>query len=170
MIRKSVLHSASRFSLFNAIIWIFVLTPVLILAQKNDHHNVTVNVQTVTILQINVGSVRLNITGAGLIAGQDQMIMTDQSTTIMWGTNSSLKKITVRTDLAAPRYTMKILAVSPSAGSAASEATLSTVDKDLILDIGRSAGSSIVRYTGIAQASDGAGSDIHTMTFTIQSQ
>jgi len=112
----------------------------------------------------------MTITGSQLIAGQDQITITDQSTTILWGTNSSLKKITVNTRLAAPLFVTKVLAVNPTTGTAASESILSTVDRDLILNIGRSSGSSTVRYTGIALASQGTGKDIHSLTFTIQSQ
>jgi len=152
------------------LILFFLLIPSLTLCQKTDHHTVTVVVQPITLLQINVGAVNLNITGAQLIAGQDQMTATDQSTTIFWGTNSSLKKITVNTNLAVQIFVMKILAVNPTIGTAASEVTLTTVDRDLILNIGRSSGSSNLRYTAVALASQGVGKDTHSITFTIQSQ
>ena len=149
---------------------VLVFLPVIIFSQKTDHHNVTVHVQPIALLQINVGAVNLNITGAQFIVGQDQMTVTDQSTTILWGTNSSLKKITVSTNLSAPIFVLKILAVNPTIGMAASEVTLSTVGTDLILNIGRSSGSSSLRYTGVVLASNGAGKDTHSITFTIQSQ
>jgi hypothetical protein len=147
-----------------------VLLPSLSLSQTTDHHTVTVVVQPIALLQINVGAVNLNITDVQWITGQDQMIATDQSTTILWGTNNSLGKITVSTNLVVQIFVMKILAVNPTIGTAASEVTLSTVSNDLILNIGRSSGSSNLRYTGIALASQGTGKDTHSITFTIQSQ
>jgi hypothetical protein len=135
-----------------------------------SNHLVTVVVQPVTIIQVSVGTINLNISGANAIAGQDQMSITDQSCTLLWGTNSSLKKITIKTDLVAPLYTVKVVALSPTAGLAASELTLSTTGQDLLTNIGRTSGSSNLRYTGIAYASQGIGTDSHVLTFTIQSQ
>lgn len=157
-------------SLFVLIMLFFLLLPGTAFGQATAHHTVTVVVQTITLLQINVGTIALNITGVGVIAGQDQMTATDQSTTILWGTNSSLKKITVNTNLAAPIYVMKVLALNPTTGTATSEVTLSTLNSDLIINIGRSSGSSSLRYTGVALASQGVGKDTHFITFTIQSQ
>jgi len=149
---------------------ILLLLPSILLSQVTAHHTVTVVVQTITLLQINVGTVALNITGAGLIAGQNQMTATDQSTTISWGTNSSLKKITVKTNLAAPIFTMQVIALNPTVGTAAAQVTLSTVASDLIINIGRSSGSSSLQYTGVALASQGIGKDTHSITYTIQTQ
>ena len=133
-------------------------------------HTVTVDVQPVTVLQLNAGIVNLSITGTEAVAGQNQMIVTDQTSTLLWGTNSSQKKITVNTSLASPLYTLKILAVSPTVGTAAAEVTLSTIASDLVLNIGRNSGSCQLRYTGIALASQGTGTDAHTITFTVQTQ
>ncbi len=147
-----------------------LLLPGGAVGQSTAHHTVTVIVQTITLLQINVGTVALNITGAGLVAGQNQMTATDQSTTLLWGTNSSLKKITVSTNLAAPIFAMKVVALNPTTGTAGPQVTLSTVTNDLILNIGRSSGSSSLQYTGVALASQGVGKDTHVITYTIQSQ
>ena len=168
--RKTISFFIRNIILFVFIMLFLVLLPSFLLSQRTDHHTVTVVVQPITLLQINAGSVNLNITGVQWIVGQDQMIATDQSTTILWGTNSSLKKITVHTNLVVPIFVMKVLAVNPTIGTAVSEVTLSTVDCDLILNIGRSSGSSNLRYTGIALASQGTGKDTHSITFTIQSQ
>jgi len=167
----SVIRNVGRKKVFNlGGSLILLLLPSIVLSQVTAHHTVTVVVQTITLLQINVGTVALNITGAGLIAGQNQMTATDQSTTISWGTNSSLKKITVNTNLAAPIFAMKVLALNPTVGTAATEVTLSTVASDLIINIGRSSGTSSLQYTGVALASQGVGKDTHSITYTIQSQ
>ena len=134
------------------------------------NHTVTVQVSAITVMQVSGGSVNLNISAANAIAGQDQMSAVDQSTSLLWGTNSSARKITVRSSLAAPRFTLKLLALSPSAGTPAPEGTLNSVSRDFLLNIGRSLGSCILRYTGVALASQGTGTDTHTITFTIQAQ
>ena len=136
----------------------------------SDFHTVTVQVSTITAVQVSSGTVNMNIAGASTVAGQDQMSIVDQSTSLLWGINSSLKKITVNTSLAAPKYTMKVLAVSPSVGTASAEVTLSTTAADFMINVGRSSGSCTLKYTGIALASQGTGSDAHTITFTIQTQ
>jgi len=135
-----------------------------------DSHTVTVQVATVTVLQVSSGAVNLNITGAGIVAGQEQMTATDQSTSLLWGINSSNKKITVSTNLVNPTYTLKILALNPTVGTAAGEVTLSTTPADFLLNVGRSSGSCQIRYTAIALASQGTGTDNHQITFTVQTQ
>jgi hypothetical protein len=136
----------------------------------NGAHTVTVQVAVITSVQVTGGSVNLNISGANVIAGQDQMSVSDQSTSLLWGTNSSLRKISVNTNLAAPRYTLNLLAMNPTAGTAAPEVTLTAASRDLLLNIGRSSGSSTLRYTGTALASQGTGNDVHVITFTVLAQ
>ena len=133
-------------------------------------HVVTVVVQPVTVIQVNVGSINLNITGANAIAGQDEMTVIDQSSILLWGTNSSMQKITIKTDIATPIFVTKVVALNPGVGTAAPEVTLSTIAQDFVLNIGRSSGSSILQYTGIALASQGTGTDSHIITFTVQAQ
>jgi hypothetical protein len=133
-------------------------------------NKITVKVQTITIVQITGSIVNLTVSGTNAIAGQDQMIATDQSSTLLWGTNSSLKKVTVKTNLAAPKYTLQLVAVSPTVGTAASQVTLSTAASDLVTNIGRSSGSCGLLYTAIALASQGIGTDAHTITFTVSTQ
>lgn len=133
-------------------------------------NRITVKVQTITDLQIIGGIVNLNISGSNAIAGQDQMMTTDQTSTLSWGTNSSLKKITVSTSLASPLFILQLVAVNPTVGTAASQVTLSTTANDLLLNIGRSSGSCGLLYSAIALASQGTGTDSHTITFTVQTQ
>ena len=136
----------------------------------SDSHTVTVQVSTIVAVQVSSGTVNMNITGASTVAGQDQMTIIDQSTNLLWGINSSAKKITVNTSVAAQQYTLKLLAVSPTVGTASSEVTLSTTATDFMLNVGRSSGSCSLKYTGIALASQGTGSDAHSITFTVQTQ
>lgn len=133
-------------------------------------HTVTVQVSQLSYLQVNGGAVNLNITSANSTAGQDQMTLTEQSTSLQWGTNKGTQKVTAVSNLVTPNYTLKLVALSPTVGTAAAEFTLNSTANDLLLDIGRSAGSCTLKYTGIALASQGTGSDAHTITFTIQTQ
>ncbi|MEX2115906.1 MAG: hypothetical protein WEB37_03395 [Bacteroidota bacterium] len=134
------------------------------------NHDVTVQVATITVLQVSAGSVTLNIASSSAVAGQDIMSVSDQSTSLLWGTNSSSQKITINSSLVAPTFTLKALALNPTQGLSAAEATLNSTPVDFLLNIGRSLGSCSIQYTGMALASQGTGTDSHTITFTIQTQ
>jgi len=136
----------------------------------SDFHRVTVQVSQVTVVQVSSGTVNLSISGANAVAGQNSMTTTDLSTSFLWGTNVSLRKVTVRTSLATPIFTLKLLAVNPTAGTAASEVTLTTTAQDFLINLGKTSGSCQLQYTGIALASLGTGSDAHTITFTVTVQ
>ena len=133
-------------------------------------HSVTVQVSQITLVQVSAGTVNLNIAAGSAVAGQDQMSITDQTTNLLWGVNSSARKITVMTNLAAPHFTLKVQAVNPTQGTAAPQVTLSTTAQDFLTNIGRSTGTCALVYTGIALASQGTGNDAHLITFTVQSQ
>lgn len=132
---------------------------------------VSVSVSTITNVAVSSGSVSLTIALANVTAGVDLMgPVTNTATSLLWGINSSLKRITVRTNLPAPKYILQLLAVSPTTGTAAPEVTLSTTDKDFMTNVGRSSGTCTLQYSGYALASAGTGSDSHTITFTIIAQ
>jgi hypothetical protein len=133
-------------------------------------NTITVKVQAITVIQISAGIINLNISGSNAIAGQDQMLTTDQTSIFSWGINSSLKKVTVKTSLAAPKFTLQLVVVNPTVGTAAAQVTLTTTANDLLINIGRSSGSCGLLYTAIALASQGTGTDSHTITFTVATQ
>ena len=136
----------------------------------SSSHSVTVSVQEITVLQTSLGIINLQITGLNVIAGQNTMTATNQSSILSWGTNAANRKITAKTNLPAPIFTLKALATNPSQGTAAPEQTLSTTPTNFMLNIGRSSGLCTINYTGIATADQGFGTDSHLITFTIQSQ
>ena len=135
-----------------------------------DAHTVTLQVNQITLLAVSSAALNLTIDGSVAIPGQDLMVVTDQTTMLLWGTNASAQKVTVNTSLAAPLFTLRVVALSPSVGTPAPEVTVNTVPTDFILNIGRSSGSSQMRYTGEALASQGVGTDTHIITFTIVAQ
>jgi hypothetical protein len=147
-----------------------ILLPRTAFGQTSRNHWINVTVTPVSIIRVIGGAVIINITGADATAGVDQMTSApNDASMLIWGTNSTPRKITIRTNLTPQLYTLKAEARSPSAGSAVGEVTLSTAayDYDFITGIGKSSGSATIRYTGIALASKGIGTDSHTITFTI---
>jgi len=142
----------------------------MVQAQTTGNHTVTITVATITAVQVSSGSVSMSITGAGVAAGQDLMTVSDQSTNLLWGINSANRKITVSTSLGSQTFSLRVVAISPTQGIAAPEVTLSTVANDFLLSVGRSSGSCGIGYTGLALASQGTGSDSHSITFTVQSE
>jgi len=133
-------------------------------------HTVTVVVSTITLVQVSSGVVGLTISGANALAGQDLMTVSNEATNLLWGINSGLKKVVVNSSVAAPLFTLKLAALSPSQGTAAPQVTLSTTATDLLLNVGRSSGNCVLQYTAEALASQGTGTDAHTITFTVQNQ
>ena len=131
---------------------------------------VTVNVDAITQIGVTGGVVSFDVTEALAVAGQNSMTVTNSSTQLQWATNSGSQKITVQTSLGTQMFALRLVASSPTAGSAAPEVTVSTVAADLLLNIGRSLGSCSLQYTAEALASLGTGTDIHTITFTVTTQ
>jgi len=136
----------------------------------SDAHTVTVQVNPINILAVNISAVNLTIDGSVAVPGQDLMVVSDASTMLLWGSNSSTQKITISSSLATPQFVLRALAVSPSVGTPGPELVLGAVTGDLILGVGRSSGSSQIRYTGEALASQGVGTDTHVITFTVVAQ
>lgn len=136
------------------------------LAASSDSHTVTVTVSAVNELAISGGGVTLTVSTA--TAGSDLDDATDSTTCdLLWTTNETSKKITVATDLAAPDFTLKVLADNVSGGTAAPEVTLSTTAVDFVTGVSQSSGSCDLSYTASATAAQGTGSDSHTVTYTI---
>jgi hypothetical protein len=136
----------------------------------SSSHSVTITVQEVTVVQTNVGNISMQVTALDIVAGEDIMTKTNQASALSWGTNGSDRKISVSTNLAAPLFLLKMQAIDPSDGTAAPELTLSTTPTDFMLDVGRGSGVCTIKYTGVATAEQGFGTDSHLVTFTVQSQ
>jgi hypothetical protein len=151
---------------------LLILSPRFALGQVSRSHTITVIVNPVTVMQISVGTINLDISGANAIAGQDEMSsLPDETSTLRWGTNSSLRKITIRTNLTPQQFSVKALAINSTVvGTVASQVTISTTDQNFLLNIARSSGSANIQYIGIALASQGIGTDSHLITLTIVAQ
>jgi len=154
------------------VVAIAALWPIGAAAQKldSDAHSVRVTVLPISVVTLSSGTVTLDMSLGQIVPGQDQMSVEDQSTALSWGTNSSSQKITASTSLASPLFDLRLVALTPTRGSAGPEFTLSPAAQDLLLEVGRSTGSCVLRYTGRALASQGPGTDVHIITFTVVSQ
>jgi len=146
-----------------------VLTGVA-MAGNTDSHSVTVQVNAINEINVAAGEspapeIILIISTA--IAGSDPTEVTDTSCTLLWTTNQASKKITVVTNQASPKFTLKVLATGVTGGTAAAEVTLSTTAANFVTGIATAIGVCTLEYTASAMAAQGIGSDVHTVTYTI---
>ncbi len=133
-------------------------------------NTVTVNVDPIVQIRVIGGAVGFNINDATAVAGQNSMLMVNTATQLQWATNSGTQKITAQTSLGSPMFALRLVAATPTAGTTAPETVLSTIATDLVLNVGRSLGTCTLQYTAEALATQGTGSDIHTITFTVTTQ
>lgn len=78
------------------------------------------------------------------------------------------QKITVETNVGNPIFTLKVEAVGVRNGISTGELTLAPIAQDLITNISRNGSRSCdLKYTLVALVSDGTGTDVHTVTYTI---
>ncbi len=167
-LRKSLLLKPAY--LLPILLTSLLLLPSGIFAQAS--HKPKVTVPQLAVVGVSSGVVSLAITGVGVVAGVDPMTVTNQTTSLLWGANTSTAKISVKTSLAVQKYTLQVQAINingvpSSSGITAPVVTVLTTGKDFLTGIGLKRGTCNLLYTGIAHAVDGVGSDSHTVTFTI---
>ena len=99
-------HIFARFKTLlrmKGLLFVCVSMAGLILATTGIHaqvsHSATITVSNIAVVSVSSGVVSLSITGAGVVAGVNAMTVTDQSTTLSWGANTSTAKIAVKTNL-----------------------------------------------------------------------
>jgi hypothetical protein len=123
------------------------------------------------------GDVNLSISSA--IAGQEPSSVMNETRLLQWSTLAldPTKKITAQTNLGSPQFLLTARAVNITAGdgTAVGEVVLTTSPSDFVVDIpaGIPAGdpaTCTLRYTASTAASDGTGTDLHTVTYTIIDQ
>jgi rhamnose utilization protein RhaD (predicted bifunctional aldolase and dehydrogenase) len=136
-------------------------------AANTADHTVTVTVEAINEAAITGGNLTLTINTA--TAGQEPDDAVDNtSCDLDWTTNEDTKKITVETDLAAPTFTLKVLAQNVTGvGAAAAEVTLSTTPTNFVTGVAETTGGCDLQYTASATAAQGTGSDVHTVTYTL---
>ena len=139
---------------------------LLAFAAESDSHTVTVQVTAINEIAVSGGNVTLTIDSA--TASAQPLPAVDATTCdLLWTTNEADKKITVATDLAAPKFTLFLLAQNVNGGTAAPQVTLSTTATDLVTGVSETVGSCDLAFVALATAAQGTGSDVHTITYTI---
>ena len=137
-----------------------------IMAANTASHTVTVTVAAINELAITGGNLTLTINSA--TAGSEPDAVTDATTCDLdWTTNEATKKITVETDLASPDFTLNVTATNVTGGTAAGQVTVSDTAADFVTGISTTTGGCDLSYEGSATASDGTGSDVHTILYTL---
>lgn len=141
---------------------------VAAMAANTDNHTVTVQVNAINEIATAGGNLALTINTATAGSNPDNAV--DNTTCDLdWTTNEASKKITVVSSLslAAQSFTLKAVAQNVTGGTAASEVTLSDTAADFVTGIATTIGGGDLQYTASALASEGTGSDAHTVTYTV---
>ncbi|MFZ5432869.1 MAG: hypothetical protein ACOZB3_03755 [Calditrichota bacterium] len=137
----------------------------LAIAADNDNHQVTVTVVAINELAVTGGDITLTINAA--TAGSEPDAVNNTTCGLQWTTTETSKKITVVSDLSAPDYTLQVQATSVTGGTSAGQLTVSDSAQDLVTGVAETTGSCTLSYTASCTASEGTGSSVHTITYTI---
>jgi len=135
-------------------------------AGSTANHTVTVTVNSINEVAIVGGNLTLTISTA--TAGSNPNNATNSTTCdLNWTTNDTGKKITVVTNLAVQKFTLKVVAANVSGGTAAAQVTITDTPADFVTAVATTLGTCDLSYTAIATAAQGTGSDVHTVTYTL---
>jgi len=145
----------------------------MVLAADTDNHDVTVIVYPLNHLVLTGGNVTLTIDDVD--GNLDPIDDTDNSTAVLWITNSATnKKITVALNSAyATGITLKALASGGTGGTPAAEVTLSASAQDFITGTSGEKGNRTINYTASADETavpNNPGGETKTVTYTIVDQ
>lgn len=141
------------------------LAPAAVAASDTATQSVTVTVAEINEISVSAASLTLTINSVSSGAPADA---TDSSSSVSWTTNETGQKVTVQTDLATPKYTLKVApTVTSGAATGSAQLTLTTTAQDMVTGITKESGAATLGYTASATLSAGAGSDVHTVTYTL---
>lgn len=131
---------------------------------------ITLQVMELNKITVNLNTVHLLIDQASFEQGQP-LPAENSAGTLVWTTNGDNKKITVSSNQASPRFTLKLLAQPENnADIAAPEITLNdNTIHDLVTGVSRRSGKCRIRLNASATLSDGVGTENHVITYTITS-
>jgi len=133
---------------------------------------------------VEITGVDVSLTISTATAGQDPDPVTDVATGLRYYAAAGPHKITVKTSLSSQNFTLTVKAINivtggdggASGGNDQGVVTLSTTprDFDFIRDIKKGTSgvphTCTLKYTASATVSQGTGSDVHTITYTIVKQ
>ncbi len=100
----------------------------------------------------------------------DTVSVTNSEGMLLWISNGENKKITIATNISAPRYILKVnpINLAANSGLTANEAVLSdNSPHDLIIGVTRSSGKCSLGITASASLAAGIGIEAQTLTYTI---
>ena len=129
----------------------------------------TLQVFETNLIDITQRAVTMVINQASLETGSPVEAVNEEGN-LIWVTNGDNKKITVASNNASPRYLVKVhaLDITGSTGVAAPEFTLNdNTTRDLVMGITRSFGRCKIRYVASSKVTDGIGTEMHVITYTI---
>ncbi len=115
------------------------------------------------------GPLMLQISGVSDISNEPNPAA-DVSTKLVWTSNGERRKIAVGSNIASPRFVLKIEAEKSGAGGGVAQPEVTLSDNsphDLIVGVGRSAGSCILKFTAMADVEQGAETETRLITYTI---
>jgi hypothetical protein len=134
--------------------------------QTSASHTVTVQVAPVSAVAISGGDVTLTLSEASPSSGE--ATASDATTCdLHWISNQPDQKITVATDLASPRFALRVEALNPIGGRSTGQVTLRATDQDFVVDVERGKGWCDLSYTATTDDLLAARSDVHTVVYTI---
>ncbi|MBU1676564.1 hypothetical protein KKA85_12390 [bacterium] len=135
---------------------------------SSDNHTVTVVIPTINDVAITGGN--LTLTFVVPTPGSNPADVSDLTTCdLNWSNNEASQKITVATNVASPVATLKVTAGSVSGGTTGGQITLSTTAQDFVTAVTTGNGSCDLEYVASATSGLTAGSEVHTVTYTITS-
>lgn len=144
------------------------LATTVAMAASSDNHTVTVTIPTINDVAVTGGN--LTLTFAVPTPGSNPSDVSDLTTCdLAWSSNVADQKITVATNVASPVATLKVTAGSVTGGTSAGQVTLSTTAADFVTAIVLGNGGCDLEYVASATSADAAGSEVHTVTYTITS-
>ena len=135
---------------------------------QSDNHTVTVTIPAINEVAITGGNLTLTFTAP--TPGSDPDDVSDATTCDLdWSTNQASQKITVVSNIASPVATLTVTAGNVTGGTSAGAVTLNTTAGDFVTGVSTGTGGCDLQYNASCSASDAAGSEVHTVTYTITS-
>ena len=136
-------------------------------AASSDNHTVTVVIPTINELAITGGNITMTFVVPA--AGNDPTNVTDSTCSLDWSNNAASQKITVASNIASPVATLMVTASSVTGGTTGGQITLDDTAQDFVTAVTAANGGCTLDYEASALSSDTAGSEVHTVTYTITS-
>ena len=135
---------------------------------QSDNHTVTVTIPSINDVAITGGN--LTLTFVAPTPGDDPADVSDGTTCDLdWSTNTASQKITVVSNIASPVATLTVTAGTVTGGTSGGAITLNTTAGDFVTGVSTGTGGCDLEYSASCLASDAAGSEVHTVTYTITS-